>query len=343
MAILASKDRKPALKKVPKREREINLPQSQRMDKVVGEGRHVGEGSLKWIPVERISPDPDQPRTELHDAGITKNTVLAHVAGSVDLSKSPDAADHFADLQGLAASIKSVGLLNPISVYENDDSMDEQYYIGEGERRYLATLLNESKTIRAIVKQAPSQLLLRASQLVENINRVDLSANDRAQSLLKLNQLHLAEHNKPLASDDLESILGVSPRQARTYVSIVQAPADVHQALKDKKITSLDKASRIAQIKSQPEREEAVEKLTLGLSPVQAQPKSKPAAKQKKGKGRPVQKVSLGSTKDVAVVKKIMCSVLGDSVWKSVSRKTDWSDFAAVNSAWKNFINELEG
>lgn len=111
----------------------------------------------KEIRLERIEPDPDQPRTSFDAEG----------------------------LEELAASIRLEGVLQPIAV--RYDSERDVYVIIHGERRWRAAQMAGLETIPAIVRQVAGERVL-LQQLMENIVREDLNALDRAQALRALKE-----------------------------------------------------------------------------------------------------------------------------------------------------------
>lgn len=111
----------------------------------------------KEIDLDRIVPDPDQPRQTFDG----------------------DA------LQELAASIRQEGILQPIAV-RYEESRD-QYVILHGERRWRAAQLAGLTSAPAIVRDVPDERRL-LHQLMENVVREDLNAVDRAAALRMLKQ-----------------------------------------------------------------------------------------------------------------------------------------------------------
>ncbi len=106
-----------------------------------------GTGGLQEIEVDRISPNPQQPRQHI----------------------DPEA------LQELAASIRQHGLLQPLVVTRAGDG----YSIVAGERRWRAAQAAGLATIPAIVKEAAPESVLELA-LVENLQRADLTPLEEA-------------------------------------------------------------------------------------------------------------------------------------------------------------------
>ena len=92
------------------------------------------------------------------------------------------------EIEDLAASIKSKGLLQPIVVRKKDES---NYEIIAGERRWRAAQLAEIHQMPAIIKEMSDDEVMQAA-LIENIQREDLNPVEEAkayESLLKNNTI----------------------------------------------------------------------------------------------------------------------------------------------------------
>src|SRR5262245_43883727 len=121
------------------------------------------------LNLDRIAPDPDQPR-KLFDA---------------------------AELEILAASIQQNGLMQPITVRPAEEK--GRYWIVAGERRWRAHCLLRDRgyepaaKISAIVSVPPTIADLRVRQIVENIARADLSLLEEARSYSGLLDIGMTE------------------------------------------------------------------------------------------------------------------------------------------------------
>lgn len=113
------------------------------------------------IPLDRIVPNPHQPRKEMSDASLAE----------------------------LAASLKSTGLIQPIVVRQ----VGPGYQLIAGERRFRAAKLAGLTSIPAIVRDVDSFTQAQMA-LVENIQREDLNPLDRALAYRSLmSQLGLSQ------------------------------------------------------------------------------------------------------------------------------------------------------
>jgi hypothetical protein len=172
------------------------------------------------INLERISPDPLQPRhilpydlrelvhnKEISPAEAMKALLLRAERGEImallvlgGREKGPveEIDDKVEDtgLFALARSIREIGLRQPLNVYQIDDpdQPDQIFYrLGEGERRYWAHHLlvlqgnDEFRSVRCIVETLPDdEELIHQRQEAENAARVDLPALARARSIKRI-------------------------------------------------------------------------------------------------------------------------------------------------------------
>ena len=151
------------------------------------EEQKVVVSAIEELPLENIRRNPFQPREEF----------------------DPEA------LGELAASIKAVGIVQPITVRPVEDG---KYEIIAGERRYRASQMAGLKTIPAYIRNTEDDRLL-ALALIENIQRENLNAIEVAisyQRLLdecKLTQEELSEQvgkNRATVANYLRLILSDS-------------------------------------------------------------------------------------------------------------------------------------
>lgn len=115
--------------------------------------RTSGISSLMELEISHVYPNPDQPRKHF---------------------------DRFS-LEELAESIKTHGLMQPISVVRKPDG----YMIIAGERRYRACNINGSITVKSIVFDRDDHSVDELA-LIENIQREDLSDYEIAMAIVRL-------------------------------------------------------------------------------------------------------------------------------------------------------------
>lgn len=155
--------------------------------------------AIQELPLEDIRPNPFQPRTEFDEEALNE----------------------------LAASIKSIGIVQPITVRAVENG---KYEIIAGERRFRASRLAGLETIPAYIRKTEDESLLELA-LIENIQREDLNAIEVAISYQRL----LDECS--LTQDGLSERVGKKRATIANYLRLLKLPAQIQLAIRDKKIS----------------------------------------------------------------------------------------------------------
>lgn len=157
-----------------------------------------GSSSINEIELSKIQPNPDQPRSIFEEEA----------------------------LEELAASIRSMGVIQPITLKEIGD---EQYLIISGERRYRAALMAGLEQIPAYIKTAADEHIVEMA-LIENIQREDLNSIEIALAYHKLIE------NYGLTQEQLSERVGKKRTTIANYLRLLKLPAEIQMGLKNKKI-----------------------------------------------------------------------------------------------------------
>ncbi len=153
---------------------------------------------LLEIALERISPNPRQPRT------IMKEEALAE----------------------LADSIRQHGILQPLIVTRAGSG----YTLIAGERRWRAAQLAGLRTVPAVIKDSSPQQLLELA-LVENIQRQDLGPLEEATAYRQL----LEELG--LTQEEVARRVGKSRSAVANSLRLLNLPPEAKTALEEGRIT----------------------------------------------------------------------------------------------------------
>lgn len=155
--------------------------------------------AIQELRLEDIRPNPFQPRTEFDEEALNE----------------------------LAASIKSIGIVQPITVRAIEEG---KYEIIAGERRFRASKIAGAETIPAYIRKTEDESLLELA-LIENIQREDLNAIEVAISYQRL----LDECK--LTQDRLSERVGKKRTTITNYLRLLKLPAPIQLAIRDKKIS----------------------------------------------------------------------------------------------------------
>lgn len=157
-----------------------------------------GSSSINEIELSKIKINPDQPR-QLFDEEA---------------------------LEELAASIKQIGVIQPITLRETEE---DTFQIIAGERRYRASLIAGLTTIPAYVRTASDENVMEMA-LVENIQREDLNSIEIA-----LAYQNLIESYK-LTQEQLSERVGKKRTTIANYLRLLKLPAEIQMSIRDKRI-----------------------------------------------------------------------------------------------------------
>ncbi len=166
------------------------------------------ENSIYWLEIEKLVPNPYQPRREFDPIA----------------------------LQELSDSIRQYGILQPLVVsrmeeHGEDGSINVIYQLIAGERRMRASKLAGLSAVPCIIRIGDDNREKLELAIIENVVREDLNAVERAMAYQRL-----ADEFKLTWTD-----IGKKVSKSREYVSntvrILMLPEDILEALSKGKIT----------------------------------------------------------------------------------------------------------
>lgn len=159
--------------------------------------------SIFWVEVERIKPNPFQPRKTFDETA----------------------------LQSLAESIRSYGVLQPLTVTRREIERPEEgiyveYELIAGERRLRAAKLAGLAQVPVVIRTAEDSDRMKLElAIIENLQREDLNVVDRALAFERLAKDFGLKHGE----------IGKRVGKSREYVSntlrILMLPLDMRAAL----------------------------------------------------------------------------------------------------------------
>lgn len=151
-------------------------------------------------------------------------------------------------LEELSESIKSLGLIQPITLREENDG---KYTIISGERRFRASKLAGLTSVPAYVRSVDDNTMLEMA-LVENIQREELNSIEIAFTLNRLIE------ECGITQEQLADRVGKKRSTVSNYIRLLRLPAEIQLSLNEnlismghaKAIMSLDeKTQQIALLK----------------------------------------------------------------------------------------------
>ena len=161
------------------------------------------QDSIYWVEVERIKPNPFQPRKTFDEEA----------------------------LRSLADSIRSYGVLQPLTVTRKeielpDRGISVEYELIAGERRLRASKLAGLREVPVVIRTGEDTDRMKLElAIIENLQREDLNPLDRAKAFRRLADEFGLQHKE----------IGQRVGKSREYVSntlrILQLPLEMQTAL----------------------------------------------------------------------------------------------------------------
>ncbi len=154
------------------------------------------------VSLDKVIPDPDQPRVEFDDQAIAQ----------------------------LAQSIREQGQLHPIRVRWSSDK--QKWLIISGERRFRAAQRAGMPTIECYFHEGElSKTQVLEQQLIENLLRSDLRPMEEARAFAQLIQLN------GWTGKDLASALRINASKVTRSLALLKLPADIQQLVETAKLS----------------------------------------------------------------------------------------------------------
>lgn len=236
-------------------------------DSFVNEEDHVTIKSVvprrtDEVPLEFITPNPDQPRTHFKKE----------------------------EIEELASSIEKDGLLQPILVRSIGKN---SYQIIAGERRWQACRLAGIKTVPIRIKEADDDKALELA-LVENVQRSDLNPIEEAYGYRRMME------RRNLTQSEVAQAMSKGRSTVANALRLLELPEEAQQLLFEEKITA-GHARAILSIPTKEGRQKLTDKLVEEkLSVREAEAIARLLAGRKSGEAAPVRQPIPKSYKNVA-------------------------------------------
>ncbi len=198
----------------------------------------LSASALFEIPVDAITPNPQQPRAAVED--------------------DPR-------LLELASSIQQYGLLQPLLVTLIDDNPENpRYQLIAGERRWRAAQMAGADLVPVVIRQVTPELALEMA-LVENLQRSDLNVLEEANAFVALVEDYGLTH------EQIAERVGRERVTITNKIRLLQLPREARDALMQlPKVFTEGHARAVLQITDESERVNATKLIITQMMSVRA-------------------------------------------------------------------------
>ena len=185
--------------------------------------------SIYWVEVEKVVPNPFQPRREFDQA----------------------------KLQELADSIRMYGVLQPLTVTRNEVQRDDgtfytEYELIAGERRLRASKLAGTAQVPVIIREGEQNEQEKLElAIIENLQREDLNAVDRALAFKQLADTFGLSHSQ------VAEKVGRSREYVSNSIRLLGLPEYIIEALKFGKLSE-GHARTLLMLNDRPEEQDVI-------------------------------------------------------------------------------------
>ena len=165
--------------------------------------------AIFWVEVDKIKPNPFQPRREFDED----------------------------KLNDLARSVRQYGILQPLTVNRQevqkpDGGIATEYELVAGERRLRAAKIAGLATVPTLIREVDDDDKTKLElAIIENLQREDLNPMDRATAFNRLHDEFGFKHGQ------IAEKIGKSREYVANTVRLLMMPPEMQQALTDGKIS----------------------------------------------------------------------------------------------------------
>jgi ParB family chromosome partitioning protein len=163
----------------------------------------VTDGLKRELPIEKLIPRQSQPRRTIDPM----------------------------ELEQMVATIRTLGIIQPIVVRPLDGSQADSYEIVAGERRWRAAQLAGISTVPAIIRTLDERRTTLYS-LAENIARSDLNAMELARGYLSV----VEEHG--FSQTELAEAIGQNVKTVNRILRLLKLPESVQELIESGALTA---------------------------------------------------------------------------------------------------------
>jgi ParB family chromosome partitioning protein len=166
----------------------------------------------------------------------------------------------FRNMEGLIASIKAVGMIEPITVTADEEG---SYRIITGHRRYRAAKEAGLVQVEILIREPDDEYTRRVKSIISNVQREDVGPVEMAEALQSL----LADDEKLKTQDDLAHLLGKHKTWVSGMLKVTSLPVSLQKKVESTQLSiPYDAMIRIARLEEEKQQTMLVDQLLGGAT-----------------------------------------------------------------------------
>lgn len=166
----------------------------------------------------------------------------------------------FRNMEGLIASIKAVGIIEPVTV---TPLAGDSYMIVTGHRRFRAAKAAGLEKIEVLIRDAEAEQTRRRKSVISNVQRENLGPVELAEALQSL----LDEDETVGTQRALASVIGKSEVWVSEMLKVLELPAQLQEELRTSEVAiPYDSVTKVARVKEAALQQELVQDLITGAT-----------------------------------------------------------------------------
>jgi len=172
----------------------------------------------------------------------------------------------FRNMEGLIASVRTVGLIEPITVTPAMEGGSEAYRIITGHRRYRAAKAAGLEQVEVLIREPEDELRRRQKSIVSNVQREDVGPVDMAEAL----QSMIDEDPRVKSQEDLARMIGKDKTWVSRMLRILDLPTPLRQKVASTQLSiSYDSVAEIARLEGKADQTRLIDAVLGGASQAQ--------------------------------------------------------------------------
>lgn len=203
----------------------------------------------------------DLVRQGLVEGGVKKQGRL--IIGVARLREDPkNERRTFRQMEGLIASIKSVGLVEPITVTPIDGEGESAFQIVTGHRRFRAAKSAGLTEVEVLIRETEDETRRRLKSIVSNVQREDIGPVEMAEALQSLLDDRQVENQQKLAE-----LIGKDKTWVSRMLRILDLPFPLKAKVASTQLSvSYDSVAEIARVNGEEDQARLVDSVISGAS-----------------------------------------------------------------------------